>query len=205
MSYTSLWTIDKKWSGKEYATYSNSWLFPPVVWSVLMCKYIAPSERRLGGIVIESFMSWTGACIGEERNERFALLNKRINNSEIQCDRVLWELSNLSVFDAKNKAFVADCVEEFVKINIDSDADYKNAEHIKERFLEVAKDIRELPNRCKYFVIHPTSCDDNVEWWFNRKRLCSWNKFVCEFTLIENEKVVGFATNLEMCRKDASE
>ena len=59
-----------------------------------------------------------------------------------------------------------------------------------------------VPQRVKYFVIHPTSVDDAVEWWFRRKRLCSWDKFVCEFTLLEDKKVVGFSTNLEMCKGD---
>ena len=45
-----------------------------------------------------------------------------------------------------------------------------------------------------------TSCDDNVEYWFYRKRLSSWDKVVCEFTLIENEKVIGFSDNLKMCK-----
>lgn len=29
MSYTSLWAIDKNWSGKTHSEYQNSHLFPP--------------------------------------------------------------------------------------------------------------------------------------------------------------------------------
>lgn len=199
MSYSSLWEIDRKWSGREYSVYHNSWLFCPVIWDILMCKYIEPEDRYIYGRIWDSFTTWIVACNKEESNIRFAKLNDRINNSAIQYDRVLWELSNLSVFNAKDKEFVADCISEFVKNNIVGNPKYLESEHIAERFAEVAKDIRDLPRRVKFFVIHPTSCDDNVEWWFNRKRLSSWKKFVCEFTLIENRRIIGFASNMEMC------
>ena len=200
MSYTSLWEIDKNWSGREHSEYHNSWLFCPQIWDILMCKYITPEERTDGVNTWKNYMSWVCPWNKEKANSRNAILNDRINNSTIQYDRVLWELSNLSVFNAKDKLFVTECIESFVENNIVGNQEYKDAEHISERFLEIAKDIRNLPRRVKYFVIHPTSCDDNVEWWFNRKRLCSWDKFVCEFTLIEDSKVVGFSTNLEMCK-----
>ena len=199
MSYTSLWEIDRNWSGKEYTTYKNSHLFPPVVWDILLCKYIKPYERT----VVEpqkSYLCWVGFCFDKaEQNRRHNMLNERINNSDIQYDRVLWELSNLSVFNAKDKEFVADCIDNFVENNF-CNSEYKDSDHIKERFCEIANDIRALPKRCKYFVIHPNSCDDNVERWFNHKRLSSWNELVCEFTIIENNKVIGFSDNLRMCK-----
>jgi hypothetical protein len=71
--------------------------------------------------------------------------------------------------------------------------------------MQIAKDIRELPETAKYFVIHPTSCDDNVEWWFYKHRLSYWDKFVCEFILIENNKVIGFSDNLKMCKSEGTE
>ena len=200
MSYTSLWTINKNWSGKEHTTYKNSHLFPPVVWDILLCKYIAIRERSDIYRVNSSYLCWIALCFDkDEGNRRFKMLNERINNSDFQYDRVLWELSNLSVFNAKDKEFVADCIEKFVEENF-SNSEYKDSEHIKERFFEIAKDIRELPNNVSFFVIHPNSCDDNVEYWFNQKRLSSWDKFVCEFTLIENDKVIGFSDNLKMCK-----
>ena len=202
MSYTSLWAIDKNWSGREYTEYKNSWLFCPRIWDILMCKYIKPEERSDGFNTWKNYMSWISPWNKEKANSRHAILNERINNSTIQYDRVLWELSNLSVFNAKDKAFVAECIEKFVKNNIVGNSEYQDCEHIIERFKNIAQDIRTLPRRCKYFVIHPTSCDDNVEWWFNRKRLCSWDKFVCEFTIIENGKVVGFSDNLNMCKTE---
>lgn len=207
MSYTSLWEIDKNWSGRAHSEYKNSWLFCPTIWDVLMCKYISPCERYsvVTHAEITSYLSWSFSFDREIANIKFKKLNERINNSPIQSDRVLWELSNLSVFNAKDKLLVCECIKEFVENNIVGNSEYTDCEHIIERFLEIAESIKTLPKRCRYFVIHPTSCDDNVEWWFNRKRLCSWDKFVCEFTLIENGKVVGFSTNLEMCRKECGE
>jgi hypothetical protein len=79
-----------------------------------------------------------------------------------------------------------------------ANSEYIDSEHVKVRFYEIAKDIRELPEQCKYFVIHPTSCDDNVGRWFYGKTLSSWDEFVCEFTLIENNKIVGFSDNLKI-------
>lgn len=197
MSNTSLWEIDKNWSGNIYAEYKNAWLFPPVVWDILMCKYISKPERTDMYRTHTSFMTWCG--FSAQANERHGMLNERINNSEIQYDRVLWELSNLSVFNFKDRGFVAECIDKFIEENSHY---YDNgiADHIKERFAEIANDIRGLPESCCFFVIHPTSVDDNVEWWFKETSLSSWDKFVCEFTLIEDNKVIGFSDNLAMCK-----
>ncbi len=197
MSYTSLWVIDKNWSGAEHRQYPNSWIFPPIVWDVLLQKYIDAAEHN----GVNSYLTWVCACSAKIRDERWTLLNSRINNAENQVDRIMWELTGLSVFDSKDKEFVADCIDAFVRENQNIDEELQ-AEHVRQRFFDIAVDIRNLPKRVKYFVIHPTSVDDSVEWWFCRKRLCSWDKFVCEFTLIEDNKVVGFSTNLEMCKGD---
>ncbi len=200
MSYTSLWEIDRNWSGKEYAKYKNSWLFPPTVWDILMCKYITKYERTVCGRTDEHYLQWCGFCFDEaEQSRRREMLNDRINNSDIQYDRVLWELSNMSVFNAKDKEFVSGCIEDFVTNNFGY-LSSKDFEHITDRFREIASDIRSLPRRCKYFVIHPTSCDDNVERWFCGKRLSSWPEPVCEFTLIENNRVIGFSDNTVICK-----
>lgn len=205
MSYSSLWGIDRKWSGTELTEYRNSWLFCPIAWNVLLCKYIEEEERYAYGRVLTNYMAWVGIGSTATANRRWSMLNERINNSSSQSDRVLWELSNLSVFNAKDKDFVAECIETFVKNNMVGNPEYQDCDHIIERFHKVAEDIRNLPRRVKYFVIKGTSCDDNVEYWFDRKRLCSWDKKVCEFTLIEDQKVVGFASNLEMCGEPPKE
>lgn len=200
MSYSSLWGIDRKWSGTELTEYRNSWLFCPIVWNVLLCKYIEPEERTAYGRICTNYMSWVGICDPATADMKWRMLNERINNSSNQSDRVLWDLSQYSVFHAKDKDFVAECIEKFVENNMVSDPEYQDSDHIIERFRKVAGDIRNLPRRVKYFVIKGTSCDDDVERWFYRKRLCSWKEVVCEFTLIEDQKVVGYATNLEMCK-----
>lgn len=212
MSYSSLWSIDKDWNGSEVKTYGNSHLFAPIVWDILMCKHIPLEERKLkypmdiDGKKKEyetHFLIWSMPMFGE--NDNFDRLNEKINNCQVQVDRVLWELSNLSVFNVKDKDFVADCIEKFIELNF-ANSEYKDGEHIKTRFREVAKDIRELPNKCQYFVFKGTSCDDNVEYWFctddgGEKSLADWDKFVCEFTIIENNCIVKFSDNLKMCEK----
>lgn len=40
MSYSSLWLIDKNFVGEEVADYGNSWLYSPIVWTVLASKYL---------------------------------------------------------------------------------------------------------------------------------------------------------------------
>lgn len=200
MSYTSLWGIDKNWKGKELAQYKNSWLFPPMTWNCLFMKYITKAERTdRFGHEHDVYLSW---AMFDPENKKFAMLNNRLNECGNQVDRVLWELTGLSVMNAKDKAFVAKCVREFAETY----PDIKNAEHLCERFQKIAEDIENLPDEYKFFVIHPNSVDDNVERWFYDyenecdKKLSDWTEFVCEFTLIENEKVVGFSDNLEMCK-----
>jgi hypothetical protein len=200
MSYSSLWGIDGKWSGKRLTEYHNSWLFCPITWNVLLCKYIKPEERTGYGRVWTNYMSWVGICDSATADKKWRMLNERINNSGIQPDRVLWDLSQLGVFDTKDKDFVAECIDKFVENNIVGNPEYQESDHIIERFHKVAEDIRNLPRRFKYFVIKGTSVDDEVERWFYRKRLCSWKEAVCYFTVIEDQKVVGYATNLQMCK-----
>lgn len=202
MSHSSLWAITDQWEGEEHYTYSNSWLFCPIVWDVLLCKYIRPHERTDWGREVKHYMVWIGPFDRAEANRRWGILNDRINASPSQTDRVLWELSGLSVFNAKDKSFVADCVEAFVEENYVNNLEYQNADRIIARARAIAADIRGLPESAKYFVLKPTSCDDNVEYWFNNKQLCSWDKKVCEFTLIEDQRIVGFASNLEICKKE---
>lgn len=201
MSCSSLWTMDKNWSGKEYKEYNNSWLFPPTIWNILFCKYIHENERRKRYFDKENqfetnFMTWSLW----DNSAKWKELNDRIDNGTEETDKVLWALANLCVFNAKDKTFVADCIERFVEIDFPN-SEYKDSQHIKDRFREVAQDIRALPKSCKYFVFKGTSCDDNVERWFYRKRLSSWKEIVCDIALIENEKVVGYTDNLAICKK----
>lgn len=124
MSYSSLWGIDRNWSGKQLIEYRNSWLFCPIVWDVLFCKYIKKEERTCFGRVLTDYMSWVGILAGPTAHERWGMLNERINNSSTQYDRVLWELAGLSVFNTKDKEFVAKCIEKFVENNMVGNSEY---------------------------------------------------------------------------------
>lgn len=139
MSYTSLWVIDKNWSGAEHCKYPNSWLMPPVVWDVLMQKYIGTNERN----GVDSYLVWVCACSDKVRNERWALLNGRINNTENQTDRIMWELAGLSVFSSKDKEFVASCIDDFVRENQIINIQLQTPPVIQ-RFLESAARFRSL-------------------------------------------------------------
>lgn len=202
MSYTSLWGVDKDWNGKELTTYKNSWLFPPTVWNCLLMKYITKAERTdRFGFTHELYLSW---AMFDKDNQKFNLINGRINESENQIDRILWELTDISVMNAKDKVFIAKCVRDFCE----NYPEVKNNEYIRERFQKIADDIENLPDEYKFFVIHPNSVDNNVEYWFfcngEDKKLSEWDKFICEFTLIENEKIVGFSDNLKMCKREGN-
>lgn len=204
MSNSSLWVIHGDWSGKCYAEYRNSWLFPPFVWDTLLCKYIEVHQRIAYGRIQTNYLTWVQMDADGKPLERWRMLNERINNSDSQTDRVLWEFANNSVFNAKDKGFVAERIDAFAETYIIGNPEFKDAEHIIQRFHEIAEDVRNLPESVKFFVFKQTDVDDHVEWWFNRK-LCSWEKWVCEFTLIEDRKVTGFASNLEMCVKPTAE
>lgn len=198
MSGTVLWGINKHWEGKEIAGYKNGYLFPVIAQDCLFLKYITSSERDNGfGYEHETVMSW---YMFDKENKKFNLLNDRVNKCENQTDRIVWELSNASVMNAKDKAFVAKCVRAFAETY----SNIKSAEHLYERFQKIADDIENLPDEYKFFVIQPTNSNDRVEYWFyyndKDKKLSDWDKPVCEFTIIENEKIVGFADNLEMCK-----
>lgn len=198
MSYSELWEINRNWSGKVYKEYKNSWLFCPIVWDILLLKYIPEEERKsVYGMVSNSYMSWLLFATKDNlaENEKSIKLNKKICNSGCEYDKVVWDLSNLAVFNTADKEFIADCIIEFIN---NHDEYFDNCDdEITKRFIEIANDIRKLPRRCKYFVFHGTSCDDNVEYWFYRKRLCSWKENICEFAIIKNNKIVDYKNNLE--------
>lgn len=198
MSYSELWEINRNWSGKVYKEYKNSWLFCPIVWDILLKKYIPEDERKsFYGQTCNNFIYWLIFSTTDNLTDKEKLrkLNDKVFKGDCESDKVVWDLSNLAVFNAADKEFIADCVIEFIN-NHDEYFDNCDDEIIK-RFIEIANDIRKLPRRCKYFVIHGSSCDDNVEYWFYRKRLCSWNENICEFAIIKDDKIVDYKDNLE--------
>ena len=185
MAFTSLWEIDENWNGFQYKKYDNALLFVPKIWDILMCKYIDSEEREN----IENCITW----ISRNRIRNLSKLNNRINNSLDQVDRIMWEISLLSVFNKKDSQFVAKCIIDFVE-------KYTLTDRVRERFLGIANDIKNLQKHCKYFVIDGSSINANVEQWFSNCRLSSWTTKVCEFTIINDNMIVGYEDNLSMCR-----
>lgn len=180
MSYSSLWEIDKDFNGEGVADFKNSWLFTPVIWSVLTEKYLHKEFR------ISQFGKY------------FKELNNKLNNSPITSDRVCWELSGQSLFFAKDKELVADAIEQFVKdndtfdVNEDGIAALK-MEHIQERFHEIAESIRSCDK--EYFVFKNTSVDDEVEkWFYDYENECTapMHDANCDVVIIEDGQIVDF-------------
>lgn len=198
MSYSELWEINRNWSGKVYKEYKNSWLFCPIVWDLMFLKYIPQEERKdVYGENFNNYMSWI--LWSSTRNERINKLNAKILDSDCESDKIVWDLSNLVVFNWNDRKFISDCITKFIENH--NDFFENHDEEIRKRFEEIANDISNLPHRCKYFVIHGSSCDDNVESWFEHKRLSSWNEFICDFALISNNKLIGYSDNLKITKE----
>lgn len=202
MSSSSLYGITKDYKGKEIIGYKNSWLFCPVVWSVLSDKLL---PRKYGYIQ---------NVIGLDGLEVWKNINNILNNSDFLTDRVLWELSNEEIFKTKDKNIIADCIRDFLKVNSKynkSDEDNISVlkrDHIIERWNEIATDIENLnEEEFPFFVFKNTSCDDSVEFWFTKyneesgkyeeQGLDECQGLVTEFVIIENGSIVDYIPNTE--------
>ena len=195
MSSSSLWVMDKKFNGKEIKEFGNSWLFAPVAWDILFDKYIPK-------LSYETDRTYLAAAMFDDSVGK--RLNNLINNSTIQADRILWELGNQQIFFTKDKKIVADCIKNFLIINKKL---VPNGEHSYQRYNDVADAILAIDeNKHPYFIMKNTSCDDAVEWWFEKydeetddnipRPLTKVNKFAAEFVVIEENKIAGFISNL---------
>lgn len=206
MSRSSLYGIKKDYTGEIINEYKNSWLFSPIVWSVLPDKYI-PQE-------ITTPYGFKKSIIGFDGNDIWRKTNNAINNSDSISDRICWEMSNQQIFFTKDKKCIADNIRQFVIDNSKYDKSKEDClsplerEHIIDRFNQMANDIENLDeNEYPYFVFKNTSVDDNVERWFckyneetekyeNKKTLKEWDEFLAEFVVIKNGKIVDFISNL---------
>lgn len=206
MSCSSLYGIKKDYTGKELYEYRNSWLFSPIVMGILPDKYI-PYE-------IQTPYSFKKSIIGMGGQEIWKSTNNKINNCDNTPDRICWEMSNQQIFFTKDKECIADSIRKFVEQNKEYDKSNEDnlspleREHIIERFNEIADDILGLDeNEYPYFVFKNTSVDDNVEFWFRAfdeeadeytdKSIKDWDKFLAEFVVIEDGKIVKFISNLD--------
>lgn len=203
MSSSSLWGIGKNFVGEELADYKNSWLFSPIVWDVLSEKYCPLDVMTPYG--------FKKHIIGDQ--DLWLKVNNELNKSLITSDRVCWELSNQQVFSTRDKQLVADSIRAFAKQNKkivkEDDGSYLlEADHILERFNEIAADIEALDkDKYPYFVFKNTSVDDAVELWFRKydeekdeytvKSLRDWDKNITEFVVIKEGTIVDFILNTE--------
>lgn len=203
MSRSSLWIMSDKFEGFEVEEFKNSWLFSPIVWSVLLDKYMAEEIKTPYGYKKNFFTD----------SSLFNPLNEKINNCNCTPDRVCWEMSNQQIFFTKDKHVVAKNIQEFLMLNSNfnesNDGLYPlKQEHIIERFVKISKSILELDeNETPYFILKNTSCDDNVESWFGKYDketkeyididLSKQDKFVAEFVIVKDGKIDSFISNLD--------
>jgi hypothetical protein len=206
MSTSSLWVMDKDFYGNETVEYRNSWLFSPIVWDVLLDKYMREEIKTPYGYK-KSFFS---------DNTLFSKLNNLINNCDCISDRICWELSNQQVFFSKDKNIVSESIREFLKLNEEYDKTSEGTlplktSHISDRFIEIANTIIELNElETPYFIFKNTSCDDGVERWFSKYNketedyetgsLKDFDESVTEFVSIENG-VVSFEKDSDFFKR----
>ena len=191
MSYSSLITMDKDYLAYEVEEFDNSWLFAPMLWTVLTRKYCF-GERILN------------TMSGSHMNR----LNNIMNNTKCTCDQICWELSLQQIFSTKDKYIVANAIRECIKVNgsiKNEDADdtgILQAPHIVERWEEIAKSIEELDEEeYPYFIFKTNSIDDGVWQWFGEEGKESLKDYTeggfPEFVIIKDGKVTGWINHLD--------
>lgn len=206
MSTSSLWVMNKDFFGHKVAEYANSWWFSPIVWEVLLDKYMHDEIQTPYGI--------KKSLVGMFGDELQGPLNDKVNNSDSFSNRVCWELSNQQVFFTKDKRNVADAIRTFCSDNTayhisrDEKKSVLTFEHVIERFNQIADDIQALDeNEHPYFIFKNTSVDDGVEYWFSdydeekdeevALSLRDMDRYITEFVTIEDDKIAGFVGNLD--------
>lgn len=189
MSYSSLITIDKEFYAYEDAEFQNSWLYGPMLWTLLTRKYF-PED-------VDTFIL-SGSHIDK--------LNQLMNSTPTTFEQICWELSLQQIFASKDKHIVANAIRECIK----ADAKIKNkvedeqgilqAPHIVEYWENIAKCIEEIDeNKTPHFVFKTNSIDDNVWCWFGEDGEGSLKDYTedgfPEFVVIEGDKVVGWVNH----------
>ena len=194
MSNSSLWSVDKEFMGEELVEFKNSWLFAPIVWDVLFEKYMP--EKVYGRFGKQNFMT---AIMFDETIEQD--LVKRIDGIE---DEILWCMASQYMFDISDKDLIVRCIRDFLKVN--EKLTKQLGDHIQERFNEVADAINNLDEKeSSYFIFKNTSCDDNVEYWFEEyneeideyenSSLLTKTQALTLLVVIENNKVAEVIPN----------
>lgn len=210
MSRSSLWVMDKEFKGYEIEEYGNSWLFSPMIWDVLLEKYMNED--------IQTPFGFKKSLIGLDGIELSKKLNNIINNCPDFADRVAWEMTNHQVFFTKDQEAIAQAIKDFAQqntaycINEELGKSSLATDHIAERFTDIAEGISRIDaEKYPYFIFKNTSVDDNVENWFegydeeteegHERTLAEIDKSVTEFVVIEEKEIKGFLSNLSFFKK----
>lgn len=206
LSTSSLWVMDGELKGSESSEYRNSWWFSPVVWDVLLDKYMHEEIKTPYGTK-RSLVSLDGVALSGE-------LNDKVNACDSVQDRICWEISNQQVFFTKDKALIAQAIKGFCSdnteyhIHSEDEVSVLTFDHIIERFNEISNDILSIDEKeHPYFVFKNTSVDDGVECWFehydeeteeySQRSLKELDKYVTEFVRIDDGRITGFTSNLD--------
>lgn len=209
MSYSSLYVIDKKFYGEKDADFGNSWLFSPIVWNVLSEKYL---PKKYG---------MTQSVIGLDGTKVWNEINNIMNSSDNACERICWEMTNQCVFFTKDKKCISDSILKFANTHKeygkgDDGIGALEREHIIERFAEISNSIMSIDEKkYPYFVFKNSSCDDEVERWFDKydseideyvpSSLKDFPELVTEFVVIENGNIKDFIGNKKFLYESISD
>ncbi len=204
MSVSSLYLVDQDFYGIESKEYANSWLFAPIVWGVLLDKYLRDE--------IQTPYGYKKSFIGLGGDQLQRQLNEVVNNCNDIADRICWELSMQQIFFSKDKDIIAQGINDFLTNNKKFDLNDEGVsplerEHIVERFNQMVDDILAIDEtKHPNFVFKNTSVDDGVERWFydydeeidesRDKSLKEWDKVIAEFVKIARGDL-SFVNNVE--------
>lgn len=205
MNMCRLYVMDKRYNGTVLKSFDDTLWFTPVVWHILLEKYVAelfvrnPKLRHQIG-------KEAGRQAIHQLNDRLALIDEK-------TDRVCWELSHEQVFFTKDKEVIADALLQFTVQNLDviriKGESLLESRKVFNRFTELAAAIRGLDeNVHPYFVFQSTGVDDNVRDWFRvinektgqyeTRTLRDAKDVYTEFVYIKRDgRIHGFYTNLE--------
>lgn len=205
MSESSIYGITKEFKGELTVDFANSWLYGPMIWDILLDKYMHREIQTPYGY--KKSLTIHG-------KELFSPLNNKVNNCDCFPDRICWEMSNQQIFFTRDRDKISKAIREFVDINKRYNKDTEEhipaleREHIAKRFLDIADAISEInADDYEFFVFKNTSCDDGVEYWFSEyseeleeyipKPISEATEYIAEFVKICNENKIEFISNLD--------
>lgn len=210
-----LWVLNKKYEGEIKDEFDNAWIFSPKLWDVLSDKYLFSRGLNL------PFDYANKSVLGMKGIEVFKKLIDKMNECENMTDRICWEFSTATVFYTKDKQFISDCIRNFAKDNksyclVENKSPVKNGrkyvsclkvESIANRFYEIADAILQIDEKKYPFFFFQSNTITSLTHWFQNYNEdedewfdCSLKEKkgqVCDFAVIENNKIKQFISNLD--------